>query len=43
MLYGDFVEAKQTIVELGYSTEVLEAVVRMPYIYTDAADILELG
>jgi hypothetical protein len=40
ILFGDFVEAKQTIVELGYSTEGLEAVVQ--YIYTDAADILGL-
>jgi hypothetical protein len=40
--HGDFVEAKQTIVELGYSTEVLEAVVRR-YIYTDVADILGFG
>jgi hypothetical protein len=38
MLYVDFVEAKQAIVELGYGTEVIEAVVQ--YIYTDAADIL---
>jgi hypothetical protein len=39
MLYGDFAEANQSIVKLGYSMDVLKALVQ--YIYTDSADILK--
>jgi hypothetical protein len=39
MLYGDFVEAKKFVVELGYSGEVLRAIVE--YICSDTCGILE--
>jgi hypothetical protein len=38
MLYGDFVEAKRSIVKVGYPGDVLEAIVA--YIYTNDAPIL---
>jgi hypothetical protein len=39
MLYGDFAEAKQSVVDVQYSGEVLEAIVE--YIYSDTATILD--